>query len=433
MQNKRLAVFIIFLILVVLSVEAQKQVNSPYSRFNLGTLNRLGSFRSLAMGGTGIAMRDNNSMYFTNPASYTSIDTISFIFDFGADMSAYYLNDGTNTFNSLDINFDHLIIGMPLWKKFGLVAGLVPVTNGYYYMSETIGSSDTANYDPISGEASTVHKGTGGLGKFFVGSGFKITKNLSVGANMNILLGELNRLNQYEFSDYTSTFNQRGTEKLRIHGISLDFGIQYAANLKNDYFLIAGFSMNRERKYRSTVERLNERFSVYSMAPYSPDTLSYYKNSSKDSTIFPASYKFGLTFGKKDKFAAEFDYSYTPWSHGMIHGDNTYLADVQALSFGLEYIPERFSNTSFLKRVEYRLGAHYADNYLILKGVQLKEYGASLGLGIRLRSTRSKANFYFDYTRKMGDIDAGLHNEGIYSFGISLNLYDNWFMKKKYE
>lgn len=432
MQNKRFAVTGILLVLFFLSAEAQKQVNSPYSRFNIGSVNRSGSFRSFGMGGTGIAMRDNNSIYFTNPASYTSIDSTSFIFDFGADMSDYILNDGTNTFNSFDINFDHFIIGMPIWKRIGLATGLVPVSNGYYYMSETVKLGDP-NYDPIIGEAATVHKGTGGLGKFFLGAGFKITKNFSAGANMNILLGELNRLNQYEFSDYSSTFNQRGTEKLRIHGISLDYGIQYAANLKKDYFLIAGFSMNRERKYKSTIEQLDERFSVYSTAPYSPDTLRYYKNSSKDSTIFPSSYRFGLTFGKKDKFAFEFDYSYTPWSQGMIHGNNTYLADVQSLSAGLEYIPEKYSNTSFFRRVEYRLGGHYAGNYLIINGIQLKEYGGSFGLGVRLRGSRSKANLYFDYTRRMGNLDAGLHNEDIYSLGISLNLYDFWFIKRKYE
>jgi hypothetical protein len=432
MHNKRLAVFSIFLVLVCLTSEAQKQVNSPYARFNLGTLNHLGSFRSFGMGGTGTAMRDNSSVYFTNPASYTSIDTISFVFDFGADMSLYKLNDGTNTFQSFDINFDHLIIAMPIWKKVGLATGLVPVSNGYYYISETIQSGDPG-YDPIAGEAATVHKGTGGLGKFFIGAGFKITKNFSAGANMNILLGELNRLNQMEYSDYTSMFNQRSNEKLRIHGVSLDYGIQYHARLKKDYFLTAGFSMDRQRRYKSTVEILKERFSVYSSAPYSPDTLTYYKNSSKDSTIFPASYRFGLTFGKNDKFAMEVDYTYTPWSNGMIHGDNTYLADINSLKFGLEYIPEKYSNTSFLRRVEYRLGGHYADNYLIINGIQLKDIGASLGLGIRLRGSRSKANIYFDYTRRIGDIDAGLHNEDIFSFGVSLNLYDYWFMKKKYE
>jgi hypothetical protein len=432
MQNKRLAILTVLLFLVCLTAEAQKLVNSPYARFNIGNLNRQGSFRSFGMGGTGIAMRDNNSVYFTNPASYTSIDTTSFVFDFGADMAFYKLNDGTNTFNSFDINFEHFIIAMPIWKKVGMAAGLVPVSDGYYYISQTIEAGDPG-YDPISGEAATVHKGTGGLGKFFWGAGFKITRNFSAGANMNVLLGEITRLNQYEFADYTSSFNQKASEKLRIHGVSLDFGIQYHARLKNDYFLIAGFSGNRERKYKSTIEQLSQRFSVYSSAPYSPDTLSYYKNSSRDSTIFPASYRFGLTFGKKDKFAFELDYSYTPWSNGMIHGDNTYLADSRSWKIGLEYIPEKYSNTSFLRRVEYRFGGHYSDNYLILNGIQLKEAGATFGLGIRLRGSRSKANVYFDYTRRIGDLDAGLHNEDIFSFGISLNLYDVWFMKRKYE
>jgi hypothetical protein len=432
MHNKRPALIAIFLIFLSFAAEAQKQVNSPYARFNIGTLGQVGPFRSRGMGGTGIAMRDNNTIYFTNPASYTSIDTTSFVFDFGADLATYLLNDGTDEFKSFDLNFDHLIIGMPIWKKIGLAAGLVPISNGYYYLTETIRSGDPG-YDPLTGEAAAIHKGTGSFSKFFLGAGLELTKNFSAGVNMNIMLGEINRINQFEFADYSTTFNQRGNEKLRISGITLEYAAQYNAEFKNDYFLIAGATLNRQRKYKSSFERFKERFSVYTAVPYSPDSLSYYKNTSRDSTIFPASYNFGITFGRKDKFAAEFDYSYTPWSNGMIHGDNTYLADVRSYSFGLEYIPEKYSNTSFLKRVEYRLGGHISDNYLILNGVQLKDYGASLGLGIRLRGSRSKANVYFDYTKRVGNIDAGLHNESIFSLGVSLNLYDFWFIKRRYD
>jgi hypothetical protein len=101
--------------------------------------------------------------------------------------------------------------------------------------------------------------------------------------------------------------------------------------------------------------------------------------------------------------------------------------------FGFELVPEKYSNTSILKRIEYRLGAHIADNYLIIDGVQLKEYGASLGLGFTLRGSPSKANIFFDYTRKEGDLSKGMYNENIFSVGISLNLYDLWFVKRKYD
>src|SRR4030042_6110734 len=96
MQNKPAAILFITIISTAFyNASAQKMVNSPYARFNLGTLEPAGSFRSLGMGGTGTAIRDNSSVYYTNPASYSSIDTISFLFDFGIDYGINLLSDGT--------------------------------------------------------------------------------------------------------------------------------------------------------------------------------------------------------------------------------------------------------------------------------------------------------------------------------------------------
>ena len=59
------------------------------------------------MGGTGIGIRDNSTIYFNNPASYSSIDTVSFLFDFGLDFGMNKLSDGTNKYSSKDMNFNH--------------------------------------------------------------------------------------------------------------------------------------------------------------------------------------------------------------------------------------------------------------------------------------------------------------------------------------
>ena len=72
------------------------------------------------MGGIGIGMRDNSSIYFANPASYSSLDTNSFIFDFGLDYGMNVtLSDGENHYTSDDMNFDHLLMGFPLAKGLG--------------------------------------------------------------------------------------------------------------------------------------------------------------------------------------------------------------------------------------------------------------------------------------------------------------------------
>jgi hypothetical protein len=203
MRNKLFLVLIPFLIISVNTTLAQKLVNSPYARYNLGILNPSGSFRSISMGGTGIAMKDNSSIYYSNPASYSSFDTVSFVFDFGLDYSVSTLDDGADSYTSGDMNFNHLLMGFPVGKKWGVATGLTSFSNGYYYLSEVI-TSDDPEYDPVTGTLASVHKGSGSISRFFLGTGVDITDKLSAGANLVVTFGEIIRLNQYEFGDYAN-------------------------------------------------------------------------------------------------------------------------------------------------------------------------------------------------------------------------------------
>jgi hypothetical protein len=432
MQN-RLIIISFTLIFTFASVaEGQKQINSPYSRFNIGTLDPSGSFRSLAMGGTGVAMRDNNSVYYGNPASYSSLDTTSFLFDFGIDYSIIDLSEGKNKYRSDDMNFDHLLMGFPLAKGWGVAAGLVPFSNGYYDLSETLKSGDPG-YDPLTGEITSTHKGDGGLTSFFIGTGINVIRNLSAGVNLTVLFGELDRVNQFEFGDLANTFGQYNSEKLKINGINLDYGLQYSISFKKNYFITAGISFTAAKKYRSDFTRISERFAAYQASGYSPDTLFYTNGSSGDSTKLPATIKLGVTFGKKDKFVVGVDYINTNWASAKIQGSSGYLANSKSWLIGAELVPDKLSNSSYLARMEYRIGGHISNNYLLINGEQIKEYGASCGIGLRLKNYFSKVNVFFDFTKKNGNLAKGLHNENFYTMGISLNLYDNWFMKKRFE
>src|ERR1035437_11091001 len=198
MRSKLIIVIFISLFCFAYTATGQKLINSPYSRFNIGTLQPEGSFRSLGMGGVGTAMRDNSSIYFTNPASYSSLDTMSFVFDFGIDYGRNYISGATSKYSSDDIDFHHLIMGFPLSKGWGLAAGIVPVSSGYYKITNTVTSSDPG-YDPSIGEYSINHEGDGGITKIFIGSGIMIGKHLSIGANLNFLTGQLSRTNQFVF------------------------------------------------------------------------------------------------------------------------------------------------------------------------------------------------------------------------------------------
>ncbi|MGC1392560.1 MAG: hypothetical protein WA816_16115 [Bacteroidales bacterium] len=432
MQNKLIIVILISLFSLSYTASGQKNIDSPYSRFNFGTLEPEGSFRSLGMGSVGTAMRDNNSVYFTNPASYSSFDTVSFIFDFGIDYGSNFISQGATKFTSNDMNFHHLIIGFPLAKGWGFAAGIVPVSSGYFQITQTVTSTDPG-YDPNIGEYTVNHDGNGGITKFFIGSGVKLSKNFSIGANLSFLSGQLERDNSFIFSDSYNVFNNKSSEMLELKGLNFDYGIQYTASLKDNYFLNIGASVTSGNNYNSKYSQLSLMYTAYNVN----DTISYVADNSTKAFI-PATYRFGLTFGKKNKFTTGLDYVTTKWSKSKIPGSAGYAADTRELRFGAEYIPDKFSNYSFLSRLEYRIGAHYGNNYLIVNQEQLKEYGGSIGLGLPMLNylnirNYSKVNLFFDFTRITGPAASTLPREDHLTVGISLNLYDNWFVKRKYE
>ena len=89
----------------------------------------------------------------------------------------------------------------------------------------------------------------------------------------------------------------------------------------------------------------------------------------------------------------------TNWSSAKIPGSPNYAADSRSYRVGIEYIPDKYSNYSLIKRLEYRVGGHIGKTYLIINDDQVKEYGVSFGLGIPMRRTYSRTNFFFDFTK----------------------------------
>jgi hypothetical protein len=426
MQNRLAAIIIFFIIFIPFQIHGQKLVNSPFGRFNLGAMEPAGSFRSIGMGGIATAVRDNSSIYFSNPASYSSLDTNSFVFDFGLDYGINILSDGSTRHFSDDINFDHLLIGFPIARRWGVAAGIIPVSNGYYSISQMIKKGDS-EYDPLIGEYTEYHFGDGSISDFFMGTGINFTKNFSAGINMTLLFGSLNRVNQFTFADYRNTYQDNSTETFRISGLNLDYGLQYNASLKKDFFINLGASMSNGKNYKSKFEKLAFRYNYYG----AKDTLFYTSDNSTKAHL-PGTIRMGLSFGKKNKFVAGFDYIMTKWSEAKFHGSEGYLGDTRSMLLGVEYIPDKFSNYSFLKRMEYRVGCHIEDNYLVIDGEQIKETGISIGFGIPMRRSLSKTNVFFDFTRRSGASER-IHKENCITMGVSLNLYDRWFIKRKYD
>ena len=80
---KKISIAIVMMVFTTLTAMAQSGTNSPYSQYGFGVLADQTSGFNRGMNGLGIGFRESNQVNFINPASYSSIDSLTFIFDVG--------------------------------------------------------------------------------------------------------------------------------------------------------------------------------------------------------------------------------------------------------------------------------------------------------------------------------------------------------------
>ena len=126
---KKLIISSLFLGAICLSASAQSGTNSPYSQYGLGLLSDQSQGFNRGMNGLGIGLRSGNQVNYLNPASYSSIDSLTMLVDMGLSLQLTNFKEKGNKVNARNANFDYAVASFRLFPKFGLAAGVVPFTN----------------------------------------------------------------------------------------------------------------------------------------------------------------------------------------------------------------------------------------------------------------------------------------------------------------
>ena len=82
-RKKRIFSLVAFLLITVVIFAQQVGSNSPYSRYGYGLLSNPSLGASEAMGGISYGLRRSQQVNPGNPASYSELDSLTFIFDMG--------------------------------------------------------------------------------------------------------------------------------------------------------------------------------------------------------------------------------------------------------------------------------------------------------------------------------------------------------------
>ena len=102
----------------------QSFLNSPYTRFGLGELYQGGFSQNLALGGITAGYRAQNSINYLNPASYTALDTLSFVFDFGVQGGWLSVQSNSGSSTTPMAYLDHLAMMFPVTRWWSSCLGI---------------------------------------------------------------------------------------------------------------------------------------------------------------------------------------------------------------------------------------------------------------------------------------------------------------------
>ena len=395
------------------NASAQANTTSPYSMFGYGILNDYATSAQRAMGGVGYAMNGGRQINVMNPASYAAIDSLTFLWDAGIDLSVLQAKEGDLKANSTGGGVDYLTMQFPITKIIGASVGLLPFSSvGYDFSSEITNGSES-------------RAGSGGLNLLYAGAAITPVKGLSVGFNIGYLFGT-NIYDAYVYSTSTTLFERI----LKIRSWDFKIGALYSLNINPKHKASIGVTFTPKKSLQG-----NTWGAYYDMSNDTKvDTIGYMSINGKNHT--PLSLGLGLSYEYDKKLFAEVDLTYQKWKdagfakvEGFDNNDGNLTFDNRwKVAAGLQYTPQQ--RGSFFRRVNYRVGAYYNHDYVNVRGNNIREYGVTCGFGLPAPGSKTVINLGFEYKHRESS-PINYITENYFNFTIGVNFNQMWFWKNK--
>jgi hypothetical protein len=431
MQKTYSALIIAGLVLLPAFLFAQFNNNttSPFSRYGLGDLHSLSQGRTVAMGGASLGSRNSQQINYANPASYTSTDSLAFLFEFGVNGKFSDYKNNLGSFSTNDVNFRYFSMSFPISRRFGAAMGLTPYSDVGYDVQV---NQNIENSGPVR----HLYYGEGSLTRAFLGLSVSPMKNFSIGANLFYFFGSLTRNSSIVFPENIEMYVIQKNDQLRLRDFGLNFGVQATIPLENEQSLTIGATLESKPKFTAFSSDIAYKSLYISIPNSNPrgdlDTISY-RDEVKDKIQMPLSAGIGVSYVKNNKLELNADYYFQQWSKATFLGEPYhFLTDRSIIALGGEYIPDKFSIRSYTSRVAYRAGLNYENSYLLINNEQINEFGISFGVGLPVYRSNSTINISAELGRR-GSTKNDMVRENYLRLNFSVNLYDFWFVKRRFD
>jgi hypothetical protein len=428
MTNKNRFKYIPFFFLfffLTSSASAQIRISSPYSYYGLGELRNNQSAYSSGMGGINSAIRNPVYINVANPASYTSFDTNSFILNVGVTSSFSQLKSSVITQQFTNhTSIEYLQFGLPVARWCGISFGLIPFSKTGY---KSVFRDTLTNI----GEVREEFEGTGGINQAYIGTGFRLFKNFSIGINVGYLFGTINNIRSVFTPDLNYSYNIRIKNDLQVSSINLNYGLQYQIDLKKNFALILGSRFSLPMKLSAKRSQLTERFTASGEVESVKDTLkSITITDEKGKINMPFTIGGGITLAKNNNWLFGIDFDWQNWKKFKSFDTPDSLNNSFKIAAGGEFVPRNTAASKYWKKISYCFGFHYGQTYVKLRNKEINDFSVSIGLGFPISKLKSMINLTFEVGKK-GTVQSDLIQENYVKLTLGFSFKEFWFFRPK--
>ena len=387
-------------------LSAQNMTSSPYSRYAYGDMNENVPTGFRGMGGVGFGMRNNKAINPSQPASYTSMDSLTFMFDVAASVSWSHYRDAGGKKNKANGNLEYVTMQFPLYKRWiAMSVGLLPYSSvGYEITLE----------DSIPGYHYKMdYEGDGNISQVYGGLSFNICNWFALGANVYYMWGDLNRMRMVSFTE-SGLQTTVQDEMLSVSNVRFRAGAQFFHTFDKHAFNVGAIFENKMKLHSELIV----------IETQSDDSIPIFV----DGWQLPMVWGVGASYTWDNRLTVAFDYEHQYMASALYNGapgSVSGLQDRSRFAGGVEYRHNPMGR-KYAERMIWRAGISVQDEYLATIGA--KRISASVGIGFPLWTIGTVINTTFEYTHRGSR--AGLEDNSL-RFTIGASIAESWFFKRK--
>lgn len=398
---------------------AQEGSSSPYSFYGIGEVRFKGTAENRAMGGVSVE-QDSIHINLENPASFAHLKLTTFTV--GGTYNTTRLKSDTNEEKARRTTLDYLAVGLPM-GKLGVGFGLIPYSSvGYKIQS----------LSTVTDAISSRYNGSGGLNKAFLGVGYKINPNLSVGVDVNYNFGRIETTSFEYITGVTIGTSEMNTANLS--GVNFNLGAMYQRKFTDKLNLYGAINYTLENTLNSRNTRnistafYNSTFDISTVDILGEET-------TKNKLTFPSKLSVSAGIGEARRWliGGKVSYQKSPGEANSYNmASNVEYGRYGSVSLGGYFIPNYNSFNNYLKRIVYRGGLRYEKTGLVINSESVNDMALTLGIGMPVSGTFSNINVGLELGKR-GTTNAGLVQENYANISVGFSFSDKWFNKRKFD